>query len=100
MALLTQRIGIDRERVAVQCRMILILRRALLHMATDALIRYEERMRRGLILRRARRQLADIAKQDVVLRRVMWRSAGVGPGGTARVLALAGAVNVGFVLAC
>ena len=68
MALLTQRIGIDREGVAVQCRMELVLRGALLHMATDTLIRNEECVRRRVILGRSGCQLADITEKDVVLR--------------------------------
>src|SRR5438034_6545662 len=99
MALLTQRISIDSERVAMQSRMILILSRALLHMATDALIGNEERMRRRLVLRRSGRQLADIAEKDVVLRRMMWGSAGAGPGCTTMIVALAAEVNVGIILA-
>ena len=99
MALLAQGIGIHREGVTVQRRMKLIRRGALLHMATNALIRDEKRVRRRIILRRSGCQLADIAQKNIVLRRVMWRAAGAGVGRATMVVALAADVNGGIILA-
>src|SRR6516162_9089540 len=79
--------------------MVLILWRTFLHMAANALVCDRQTMGRGLKLRRAGRQLADISQKDIILRRVVRGPAGARQRCAPMIVALGAQVDVGIILA-